>query len=382
MFASRAEWATHESVRVWDLPTRLFHWALVVVVSGAWITTFWEWMLPLHLWFGRALILLLGFRWVWGWIGNGFVRFQQFVASPGQVRDYLQERRKGPVLELGHNPPASWMMLLMLLVLSALALTGWLVQSGLEQIGPWAGQVSLEQGSWAWEVHQQLAYGLLVLVSGHVVAALFESWAQRQNLPWAMVTGWKREVPEANRQEREIPGNRRHQTGFLLLLLIAGVGLAWIPMDFHNPLTQAALREETSPEQQLYLEECAACHVGFHPSLLPQRSWQALMAGLEDHFGEDASLDEETTQALEQYLVARAAEVQPTEAAFLILGSIPPEDVPLRITEAAFWKHRHANLEQSLYERSLIGSPLNCNACHQYAEYGSFEDAHIQIPGP
>ncbi len=380
-FASRVDPTPFERVKVWDLPTRIFHWALVITVTGAWITTFWEWMLDVHIWFGRLLVLLLGFRMVWGWIGNGFVRFREFVASPQEVLHYLKERAKGPILELGHNPAAGWMMVTLLAVLVALAVTGGMIVSGEERIGVLGGLISREWGINAHILHNILAYGLLVLITGHVLAASLESWAQRQNLPWGMVTGYKRDVPGANLSARSVVPHAWVQNLFLIALGFTGLGAALLlPLEFHDELTQQALTQSPPPGHELYQEECAACHVGFHPSLLPKRSWEALFAGLEDHFGEDASLDEETTQELLAYATAHSAEQHKSEASFRILDSIPANETPFRITETPYWKEKHSEVDPAVFERQSVMSQVNCSACHQYAEYGSFEDAHIKIP--
>lgn len=383
MKTTSASLAKPERVRVWDLPTRFFHWALVLVVLAAWGSTWEEWWLPYHLWIGKALVVLLLFRLGWGFWGNGFVRFRHFVTRPQEVWEFVRRRWQGPVQELGHNPAAGWMVLALLGVLTGLALTGLLTAAGQEQLGPLGTMIPPAVGSWAAVIHGGLAWLLVGLIVLHVLASIVESRARQQNLPWAMVTGFQREVAGVSLRARQWLPDRQRQRRFLLGVALFAVGLGWLPDDFHNPLTVQALQKtETTEVAQLYQEECAACHTGFHPGLLPQRSWEALFAGLEDHFGEDATLDDETYDQLFSYVWEQAAERQQDEVSLQILRSLAPEETPLRITDTPYWVARHQELDQAIFSHPEVGSSLQCAACHRYAEAGSFEDAHIRLPPP
>jgi len=132
---------------------------------------------------------------------------------------------------------------------------------------------------------------------------------------------------------------------------------------------------------RVWFEECArSCHAGFHPTLLPEASWKKVMAGLEDHFGEDASLDEKIRVDILDYLASVSAERSTSEASRKILYSLK-DAVPLvRITEAPYWKAKHAKISSEVFARRSVVSKGNCVACHPGAEKGSFEDRDIFIP--
>lgn len=177
-------------VRVWDLPTRVFHWSLVVCVVGLVVTAKlgqMEW----HFRLGYAALTLLLFRLVWGLVGGRWSRFVSFVYSPASVWRYL----RGPVEpahSVGHTPPGSLSVFALLLFLLAQAGTGLFSDDEIAASGPLTRLVSnawVSQASWYHrEVGQRV---LIVLVALHVAAILFYLWRKRQNLIVPMLTGDK-----------------------------------------------------------------------------------------------------------------------------------------------------------------------------------------------
>lgn len=115
---------------------------------------------------------------------------------------------------------------------------------------------------------------------------------------------------------------------------------------------------------QATLEECGECHMAYQPALLPRESWAAIMDGLADHFGEDASLSP-----------AVAAEIR----AYLVGASVPARrklaQPVLAITEQRWWQHEHDDIRPSAWRDPKVLSKSNCPACHKGAERGIYEDA-------
>src|SRR5574340_1379559 len=104
-------------VRVWDIPTRLFHWSLVMAFAGAFFTSGTEWFLEYHTVFGYIALGLALFRVFWGFAGNRYARFSDFVGGLRRVRDYLRQAATlKPPRYLGHNPAVGWVVLFMLLM--------------------------------------------------------------------------------------------------------------------------------------------------------------------------------------------------------------------------------------------------------------------------
>lgn len=132
---------------------------------------------------------------------------------------------------------------------------------------------------------------------------------------------------------------------------------------------------------QKWKSECSACHIAYPPSLLPERSWRKLMAGLERHFGQDASLDALTAKEITSFLVNNSAERGANKRAKKVMGSLRPDEAPLRISETAWFIREHDEVSAQVWKRPKVGSPANCAACHLSAESGDYSEGRIRIPG-
>jgi len=119
-----------------------------------------------------------------------------------------------------------------------------------------------------------------------------------------------------------------------------------------------------------FQQECTACHIAYAPGLLPAESWRKLMAGLDKHFGSDASVDAQDSKEITAFLVSNASNRWSAPTA------------PLRITETAWFKRKHDadEISASVWKRPQVKSPANCAACHTQAERGSFNERDIRIP--
>jgi len=136
-------------------------------------------------------------------------------------------------------------------------------------------------------------------------------------------------------------------------------------------------RQVTVAGDPLYAEECGSCHMAYPASLLPAKSWQKIMAGLEDHFGENAELDAQTRQQIEDYLVRESARTS-RQKLFRNLG----DATPLRITELPYFVHEHDEIpERYVAGNDKVISLSQCNACHRGAERGRFDEDDVVIPG-
>lgn len=126
--------------------------------------------------------------------------------------------------------------------------------------------------------------------------------------------------------------------------------------------------------------ECSSCHMAYHPGLLPERSWKKMMAGLDKHFGENASLDAPTRDEITRFLVLNSADKSDNRRSSRINQSIPATATPLRITETAYFTSKHDEISPTTFKRKSIGSAANCIACHKGAEQGNFSESQVKIP--
>ncbi|MCB1906583.1 MAG: cytochrome b/b6 domain-containing protein [Rhodocyclaceae bacterium] len=208
-----------ERTRVWDLPTRIFHWSFAATFALAWLTSESEKLADLHLMLGYTFGGLLLFRLIWGILGSRYARFSSFLFQPSALLRYLRSLLSGaPEHHLGHNPAGALAIFLMLGLALAVAISGVATSQDLG-------------GEWLEELHEGAASAMLAVVAIHIAGVIVSSVLHRENLALAMVTGWK--------QGRAADGIARfhHVLGILLLLAVfgfwglwqSGVAVDWLP---------------------------------------------------------------------------------------------------------------------------------------------------------
>ncbi|MEP1722161.1 MAG: cytochrome b/b6 domain-containing protein, partial [Nitratireductor sp.] len=207
--AARGEHRSARMERVWDPLVRTGHWVLVAGFATAYLSEGEpEW---LHVWAGYAIAITVALRILWGCVGPRRARFSDFVTGPVRVLGYLRDLATGRApRHLGHSPAGGAMTLALLAALALTAVSGMATLAVEEGRGPLAGivahQRTVEDGSGAarerdeagavWEdVHEFAANLTLVLIVLHVAGVALASYAHRENLVRAMVTGAKRALP-------------------------------------------------------------------------------------------------------------------------------------------------------------------------------------------
>jgi cytochrome b len=363
-----------DTVRVWDLPTRLFHWLLVVTVSGALATglfapTAW---LDVHLYLGYGIVGLVVFRLIWGIFGGHFSRFRSFTYSISRILTHFYGLlRQRPQHYFGHNPSGSAMIILLLVTLIGLIISGFISLGGANKQGFLSGVVTSATGHAAIDVHEMLTYALMALIAAHLVGVIAESLVMGENLVNSMVTGDKG-VPTGTTVE--VMDRPRPLAASLCTLMIAAVMGAAIFVLARIP----PLGVPNFPIDRFYAAECGDCHYAYSPSLLPEQSWRGLMASLKFHFGEDASLEPSDKMKIEDWLVARSAEHWDTRAA--VRFREVSKEAPWQITAIPFWRDRHQDIDATVFARKGIQTKGNCIACHRDANDGLFYVGSTAIP--
>ena len=173
-----------ERVLVWDVPTRMFHWLLVLSFVGAFLTAESERYRDVHVMLGYTLLGLLAFRLLWGFFGTRYAQFRSFLFKPSELAAYLSSLVKGRAAHyVGHNPAGSVAIWLLLALGIASAVTGVLL---FQDIG---GDV-LE------ELHEGLSFAMLAVVAVHVAGVVVSGIMHGENLVRAMITGLKEARPD------------------------------------------------------------------------------------------------------------------------------------------------------------------------------------------
>ena len=202
------------TVRVWDVPTRVFHWSLVLLVIGSFVSgkiggnaMLW------HGSFGLAILGLLSFRLVWGLIGSTYARFLQFVPGPRALLAYQRGQWSGR----GHNPLGALSVLAVLGLMLFQAGSGLIANDDIAFNGPLYPLVSKDLSDWITGLHRQSEVLILLLVATHVGAVMYYLHARKKNLIRPMLTGV---VETADPQARPAEGG-----GPLAFLVAVAVAL-------------------------------------------------------------------------------------------------------------------------------------------------------------
>ncbi len=203
--------------QIWDLPTRLFHWLLVLLMAVSWYTGE-EGLMDWHMRSGYAILTLIGFRLLWGILGSRTARFTNFVRGPRAIIEYgraLVARR--PPRVFGHNPLGAVMIVALLLLAGLQASTGLFANDDIFTEGPLTHLVSKETSDQLTIIHKTSFNLLLACVAIHAAAALAYRYLLKEDLITPMITGRTTVIPEEG-----TPYQRSPLLALVLLGLAAG----------------------------------------------------------------------------------------------------------------------------------------------------------------
>lgn len=207
-----------QAVKIWDLPTRLFHWLLVAGIAFMWFSAeISDTLMDRHAQVGEFLLALILFRIIWGFVGSESSRFSSFVRSPFAALNYaktLLSRRSS--WHAGHNPAGGWMVVALLTVVLVQATSGLFVSDDILVEGPLYAVVSEGVSDFMISVHH-LAFNLLTgLMVLHVAVIIFYRFFKKTNLIPAMLRGsapWP--------QDKPVPAALTFRSGWLAMVIFS-----------------------------------------------------------------------------------------------------------------------------------------------------------------
>jgi cytochrome b len=216
--------------RIWDLPTRLFHWSLVAAISGALLTqylggTAMVW----HFRFGYATLTLVLFRIIWGFVGTRHARFANFVRKPLDVIAYIKSHAKedhqtAHIKSPGHNPLGALSVLAMLGAVLLQVGTGLFANDDIAEQGPLAKLIDKSLSDQISVLHSEIGIKLIyVLVALHIAAIAYYFVRKRVNLVHPMVSGDKPDADPAHAVEDGWP-----ERATALACLSVSIGIVWL----------------------------------------------------------------------------------------------------------------------------------------------------------
>ena len=215
-----------KGVKVWDLPSRIAHWALSLSILGSYGTAEYGWFsMQWHFYFGYAAITLVIFRVLWGFFGSEHARFRNFVRGPGAVVSYLKSiTNKNSAETTGHSALGGWAVLLLLAATLAQGISGLFNNDDIEWFGPLSEKASSELvDKMAW-FHNNFYNVLLIIIGIHIIAALLYLLVKKQNLITPMITGVKHSIEGADAKQKPLR--------LALILLALSAGALWALIQF------------------------------------------------------------------------------------------------------------------------------------------------------
>lgn len=364
---------------IWSVPTRVFHLLLALSVLAAYLTGDEDRLLNYHVAVGVLAGSLLLFRILWGFAGVRYSSFRDFELGPQALKAYLLNLFTPKKEYAGHNPAASWAVIAMIVLGLLSVATGFLAYGVQEGRGPLSFlNIGLFRDmEFFEELHEVLVNLLMLTVGAHVGGVLLDRLLHKEAGTMGSIAGGY----------KNIEGESVRLNIFQKLLGAAGLGAAILLFLYTlgvpgNPLIASAnLQVEYKAEHKAFHDECIACHTLYPPFLLPEKSWEVMMADLENHFGDDASLDEEVRVSVLEYLLDNAAESSTRESAFKASESLrDSNETVIAYTATSYWKKRHKEMDDTLFKSEKIKSRANCKACHLNIEKGIIEDEFIRVP--
>ena len=213
-------------IKLWDLPTRVFHWALALLIVAAVVTG--KTGGAAIVWHGRIGLAILGlvvFRITWGLIGSTYARFANFFPTPERLAAYLRGQWTG----VGHNPLGALSVFGLLSVIALQLASGLMANDDIAFQGPLYELIGKNLSDTLTGIHRQLINLLLVLIGLHLAAIMFYAIARKDNLVKPMLSGWK-EVKSPQHESARGGGIKAFSAALLIALLaVYGASGSWIP---------------------------------------------------------------------------------------------------------------------------------------------------------
>jgi cytochrome b len=360
---------------IWTLPTRVFHWLFALLILGAFLTED-DNLLQYHTIIGYALLILILFRVLWGFFGPKYSKFKDFPVKLKDLKDFFLNIFNKEQKYIGHNPAASFVMLGMFGVILLVIITGILTLGIAEGKGvlSFLNDSFFHEMEFFEEIHEVLANIFLALIFAHLAGILIDKLLHSNHKTLnSIFTGFK----QTNIQyDVKLTIFQKLLAFFFLVFFI--LFLAYNINQPNNIFTASKYKPiNYTAQNELFVNECGACHTLYPPHTLPKHSWQIIMDNLDEHFGDDASLLENERKAILSFLIQHNADTSTQEMSYKISKSIGSEGI-IAMTQTNFWKNQHQAIPKAVFEHSEVKSKANCKACHNDIEKGLIEDDKIK----
>ena len=362
---------------IWSLPTRLFHISLIVVTALVYISSEFDRLLQYHVIFAYAMFVLLFFRVIWGFVGVKHSLFKDFNFNLIALKHYMLNIFSSKKEFKGHNPASSWAILFMLVFAFFSIITGVLLFGVQEGMGilSFLNTSFYKDMDLFKDIHEVFTSLFVLVVLSHIAGVLLEKFLHNTQNIKSMITGYK----DLSSKHDNINLNTFQKIfSFFWILspIILVIYLLYSPSNILIKDSNKAI--DYKVEHELFYGECISCHTLFPPFLLDEKSWVYIMDNLENHFRDDASLEQEDINAIKKYLVNYSAKNSTKESAYHMYKSLENKEI-IAITKSSYWKKRHKSINKKVLQENNITKQSDCKSCHKNIENGLLNDKDIKI---
>lgn len=279
---------------------------------------------------------------------------------------------------VGHNPASSFAIVLMIILSILATLSGMFVYGIEENHGVFAFLHNEYYRSMEFleDSHELIVNLLISVIVIHVVGSLIDKYIKKGDAIDSMINGYKNTTVKGDIKVNIF------QKLFITFCIGFFLYASYYLLDTQKSIfTQGGYKkQEYAMLHEDFYNECGSCHITYPPYLLPKKSWALMMDDLENHFGDDASIDKMTNISIRSFLEKNSSENSTHEAAFKILKTLKENHSTIAITKTPYWEKRHKDIDEKIFLSKEVKSKANCSACHQDIEYGLLENNLIKLP--
>lgn len=362
---------------IYTLVNRLGHLYFIILFALAYIFANFNPLFSWHNFLGVLFLLGICFRIFWGFFGTKYSLFKDFEYKGilAYFLFYFKEKRSFTP----HNVASSFAIILMLFLGVLTGFSG-LLAYGSEQGGGIFAKLYFHYSLFDFKTLHKLSVNcLLAVILVHILGAFLDKFYHKNDTLNSIISGYK-----ITKHKENVRLNALQKAICVIYLLL----LSWfIWYLFYPKNTLLGLNFEPSVFYEknafkLYQKECGSCHFDYPPFLLTLNAWEKIMGNLENHYGTDASLDEEDKEQILAFLKQNNALNFDTKFRKSLKETLnelsKEENSTISITKYEFYKKAHQNLNPQIFQRKLVKKE-NCIACHKDAAAGTFQKENIDF---
>jgi cytochrome b len=362
---------------IWPLFNRVSHILLILFFAACYLLADDDYI-SYHVAFGLSFGVVILFRVIWGYIGPKHSKFKDFNFNVADLKEYLLSPFSKTKEYVGHNPASSYAIIAMI-ILAMLSILSGLLYYGIEEnhgIFSFLNSQLFKEMELFEELHELFANLLLGVIGIHVAGTLIDRFIKKGDAIDSMVDGYKK-----TSQGETIKINIFQKFLGVVFISASLYVLYYLVFTKDNIFVASAnIKQDYAMLHQDFSKECGSCHITYPPFLLPKSSWTLMMSDLENHFGDDASIDKQTNLSILSFLNENSAQTSSQKAAFKILKSLKENKSTIAITKTPYWEKKHKKIDKDVFASSQVKSKANCKACHTDIQNGLIESRLIKVP--